>query len=49
MWPHERLNCGEEYEEHWGKKPPEHIAELAFASRDDVQNRIWRDGMKVVE
>jgi len=30
MWPDERLNCGEEYSEHWGREPPEHIAALAF-------------------
>ncbi len=34
MWPDERLDCGEEYSEHWGKAPPEHIAALAF----------WRPG-----
>jgi hypothetical protein len=34
MWPAERLDCGEEYREHWGKEPPEHIAALAF----------WRPG-----
>jgi predicted RNA-binding Zn-ribbon protein involved in translation (DUF1610 family) len=31
MWPDERLNCGEEYENHWGEKPPDDIAALAFA------------------
>jgi len=31
MWPDERLSCGEEYEAHWGEKPPEDIAALAFA------------------
>jgi hypothetical protein len=30
MWPDERLSCGEEYESHWGKPPPEHITALAF-------------------
>lgn len=28
-WPDEQLNCGEDYEEEWGKLPPE-IAALAF-------------------
>lgn len=35
MWPAERLDCGEEYREHWGKEPPEHIAALAFALPGD--------------
>ena len=30
-WPDERLACGEDYEEHWGEKPPDAIAALAFA------------------
>lgn len=34
MWPDEKLNCGEAYQDHWGKEPPEHIAALAF----------WRPG-----
>lgn len=33
-WPAEKLDCGEEYREHWGKEPPESIAALAF----------WRPG-----
>jgi hypothetical protein len=31
LWPDERLACGEEYTEHWGKEPPDAIAALAFA------------------
>jgi hypothetical protein len=38
-WPDERLNCGEEYREHWGEDPPPEIAELAFLSQDDMQVR----------
>lgn len=34
MWPAERLDCGEEYEEHWGREPAPYIAALAF----------WRPG-----
>jgi predicted RNA-binding Zn-ribbon protein involved in translation (DUF1610 family) len=30
-WPAERLDCGEDYEDHWGGEPPDHIAALAFA------------------
>lgn len=30
MWPDEKLNCGEEFEQHWGYKPPEWLQELAF-------------------
>jgi len=37
MWPAEQLDCGEEYEEHWGKAPPPEIAELAFKSGADLQ------------
>lgn len=35
MWPAEKLDCGEDYEPHWGRKPPEHIAALAFWSRGE--------------
>lgn len=35
MWPAEKLDCGEEYREHWGKEPPEDIAALAFALPKD--------------
>ncbi len=31
MWPAERLDCGEEYKEHWGKEPPPWLAALAFS------------------
>lgn len=31
MWPAERLDCGEEYAQHWGEDPPPEIAALAFA------------------
>ena len=37
MWPDEQLNCGEEYEEHWGKEPPPEIAALAFALPGEVK------------
>lgn len=37
MWPDERLNCGEEYEAHWGEKPPDEVAALAFATREEMQ------------
>jgi hypothetical protein len=30
QWPDERLNCGEEYKQHWGVEPPPEIARLAF-------------------
>ena len=36
LWPDERLNCGEEYRDHWGDDPPEEIAALAFALPGDV-------------
>lgn len=37
MWPDERLNCGEEYTQHWGIEPPPEIAALAFVSGADLQ------------
>lgn len=37
MWPDERLDCGEEYEEHWGGPPPEEVARLAFLTADEAQ------------
>lgn len=30
MWPAEKLDCGEDYDEHWGEDPPPEIARLAF-------------------
>lgn len=39
MWPDERLNCGEEYESHWGRPPPPEVAELAFVSAEEMQIR----------
>ena len=35
-WPDERLACGQNYEDEWGKTPPE-IAALAFAVQGEVQ------------
>ncbi len=35
MWPDERLNCGEDYSEHWGVEPPPAIAALAFSDPND--------------
>lgn len=37
LWPDERLDCGEEYREHWGEDPPEEIAALAFALPGEVK------------
>lgn len=42
MWPSETLSCGEEYTEHWGKPPPEHIARLAFLSPEEKQALVFR-------
>jgi hypothetical protein len=39
MWPDERLDCGEGYDEHWGEEPPQDIAALAFATADEMQAR----------
>lgn len=37
QWPDERLDCGEEYADHWGSEPPPEIAALAFATREEMQ------------
>lgn len=39
MWPDEELNCGEEYEQHWGEKPPPDIAALAFETGASLQGK----------
>jgi hypothetical protein len=36
QWPDEKLNCGHEYRELWGKNPPPEIAALAFALPGEV-------------
>lgn len=36
FWPAEKLDCGEGYEEHWGKNPPDDIAALAFALPGEI-------------
>lgn len=36
-WPDDRLNCGHEYTERWGKEPPPEIAALAFALPGEVK------------
>jgi len=38
-WPDEQLACGDQYEDEWGKLPPE-IAELAFVTQSQMQMRI---------
>lgn len=38
-WPDEQLNCGHGYREMWGEDPPLEIQALAFATRDEVQER----------
>src|SRR5690606_210510 len=30
MWPAERLDCGETYQDHWDEEPPAFLAALAF-------------------
>jgi predicted RNA-binding Zn-ribbon protein involved in translation (DUF1610 family) len=37
MWPDEKLDCGEDYEEHWGEAPPDEVAALAFALPGEVK------------
>lgn len=39
-WPDEKLNCGEEYETHWGVKPPPEMIELAFITPEEMQNHL---------
>lgn len=40
MWPAERLDCGEEYSDHWGVEPPEELQSLAFMTDDDAQKEL---------
>jgi len=40
LWPDERLDCGEEYRDHWGREPPPEIAALAFVTNDEMQARV---------
>ncbi len=40
MWPDEKLDCGEEYRDHWRKDPPPEIAALAFELPEETQRRI---------
>jgi hypothetical protein len=41
-WPAEKLDCGEEYKEHWGAEPPPEIAALAFASDEEAGRLLGR-------
>lgn len=36
MFPAQRLDCGETYQDHWGEEPPDEIAALAFALPGEV-------------
>src|SRR3990172_6696784 len=36
-WPRERLNCGADYEDEWGREPPEEIQALAFALPGEIK------------
>ena len=40
MWPSETLSCGEEYEKHWGVKPPPEIAAIAFMTQGEAQTAL---------
>ena len=42
MWPAEKLDCGEEYRQHWDCDPPEWIADLAFWSPGESLPAIER-------
>lgn len=37
MYPAQRLDCGETYQDHWGEDPPEEIAALAFALPHELE------------
>lgn len=39
MWPAEKLDCGEGYEDHWGRESPPEIAALAFVTAGEMQER----------
>lgn len=39
-WPDERLGCGLDYMDEWGREPPPEIQELAFLDADEMQRRL---------
>lgn len=43
LWPDERLDCGEEYVEHWGVQPPPLIAAIAFMTQTEGQEQLQGD------
>lgn len=40
LWPDERLNCGETYQQVWGEEPPDDITALAFVTQDEMQRMV---------
>ncbi len=40
LWPDEKLNCGEEFEEHWGEPPSREMVELAFITPKEAQKLV---------
>lgn len=40
VWPDERLNCGETYEDEWGKPPPDELVAVAFMTADEAQKQL---------
>lgn len=52
-WPDEALNCGDTYEDVFGRPPPDHIAALAFAlpgefpdTEADRKTAEWRERVR---
>lgn len=43
-WPNEALDCGHGYLEVHGKEPPPEIADLAFITAAEAQQRFARTG-----
>jgi hypothetical protein len=39
MWPDEKLNCGEVWEDEHNGPPPIEVAQLAFMTQDEMQMR----------
>jgi hypothetical protein len=44
MWPEEKLDCGLEYVEEWGEKPPEEIARLPLISNEEASELLGNSG-----
>lgn len=49
MWPDERLGCGLDYEEEWGREPPEEIQALPFLPADEASRTLSEEHARQAE